>query len=149
MKNHYHLLLSPLVEDGIALFMKKVNAGYSKYFNEKYERVGTLWQGRHKKILIERNTHFIYIPFYIHLNPLDYVMPEWRTGGVREPQRALRYLEKYRWSSHLDYLGEKNFPSLIERSLLAETLDTRARYEREIISIITDPLLAASGDALE
>lgn len=149
MKNHYHLLLSPLVENGIALFMKKLNGGYSKYFNERYERVGTLWQGRHKKILIERDAHFIYIPYYIHLNPLDYVMPEWRTGTIRDPGRALRHLEEYRWSSHLDYIGTKNFPSLIESSLLAETFGTRTRYEQEIRSIITDPSQAEDSNALE
>ncbi len=38
MKNHYHLLLSPVVENGIALFIKKLNGGYSRYFNEKNER---------------------------------------------------------------------------------------------------------------
>ena len=149
MKNHYHLLLSPRVEDGIALFMKKLNMGYTKYFNEKYERTGTLWQGRHKKILIERDAHFIYIPYYIHLNPLDYVMPEWRGGNVRSPAQALKHLGDYRWSSHLDYLGVRNFPSLIERPLLAEMLGTRIRYEREIRTIITDPFLAASSEDLE
>lgn len=149
MKNHYHLLLSPRIENGIALFMKKLNGGYSKYFNEKYERVGALWQGKHKKILVERDAHFIYIPYYIHLNPLDYVMPEWRDGRVRNPAQALKHLGNYRWSSHLDFLGVRNFPSLIERRTVADMLGPRTQYEREIRAIITDPFLAAGSEDLE
>ena len=42
MPNHYHLLLSPVRENGIPLFMKKLNMGYAKYFNEKYSRDGAL-----------------------------------------------------------------------------------------------------------
>ncbi len=77
MRNHYHLLVSELVEKGISSFMHKFNMGYTKYFNERYERSGVLWQGKHRRVLIERDAHFLYIPFYIHLNPLDYSHPEW------------------------------------------------------------------------
>mgnify|MGYP000745955618 CR=1 FL=1 len=115
MNNHYHLLLSEIEENGISRFMQKLNMGYAKYFNEKYKRVGTLWQGKYKKILIERDAHFMYIPYYIHLNPLDYSHPEWREGKVRNVQKALESLRQYRWSSHLDYLGIKNFPSISNR----------------------------------
>ena len=68
MKNHYHLLLSELVENGMSLFLRKLNVGYAKSFNEKYERVGTLFQGRTKKILIENDAHFNYI---IALHPSE------------------------------------------------------------------------------
>ena len=71
MPNHYHLMLAPKIENGIPLFMQKVNMGYSKYFNQKYEREGALFQGRYKNILITNNTHFLNLQFYIHFNPLD------------------------------------------------------------------------------
>lgn len=61
MANHYHLLLSELVEGGITLFLRKLNIGYAKYFNERHGRQGTLFQSRTKKILIERHAHFLYI----------------------------------------------------------------------------------------
>lgn len=149
MKNHYHLLVSEVVERGISLFMKKLNMGYTKYFNEKYHRSGALWQGKHKRVGIERDAHFLYIPYYIHLNPLDYKKPEWRTGDVRDPRSALAYLEKYRWSSHLDYLGIHNFPSVIHQNELRPLLGTRDSYEREITNIITNPSLAGGGNAIE
>jgi putative transposase len=149
MPNHYHLLLSPRTENGIALFMKKVNMGYSKYFNEKYERTGSLWQGKYKKLLIERDAHFLYIPYYIHLNPLDLAFPEWREGKVRDAGKALAYLSRYRWSSHLDYLGDKNFPSLLQRRTLQGILGSGERYEREIANIIGDPEVASGSERIE
>jgi putative transposase len=149
MDNHYHLLLSEAREGGIGLFLQKLNMGYAKYFNEKYKRTGVLWQGPSKKILIARDAHFLHIPFYIHLNPLDYSMPEWRKGAVRNAKKALAELATYRWSSHLDYLGVKNFPSLTEREFLGEVLGGKKRYEKEMCDIIADPQVAAESAILE
>lgn len=149
MTNHYHLLVSEAIENGIPLFMKKLNMGYSKYFNERYERSGALWQGKYRKVLIARDGHFLYIPFYIHLNPLDFVMPEWREGGVQNVKEALKHLEEYRWSSHLDYLGVRNFPSITRRDELQELLGTRTTYEKMITEIISDPILASGESAVE
>ena len=142
MPNHYHLLLSPLVENGIPLFMKKLSMGYTKYFNERYGRSGALWQGKYKKILIEHEAHFLYIPYYIHLNPLDLAFPEWRTGQVKDSKVALEYLRNYRWSSHLDYSGTRNFPSLTDRVSILPMLGSRRDYEREIANIISAPEIA-------
>jgi putative transposase len=149
MRNHYHFLLSPLVDNGVSLFMKKLNMGYAKYFNEKYERSGSLWQGKYKKILVSRDAHFMYLPYYIHLNALDATHPNWRLGTVTKPAEALEELRKYRWSSHLDYLGESNFPSLTQREFLSDILGTSAEYEKEIKHIITSPSLASGSDQFE
>src|SRR3989344_4263827 len=142
MKNHYHLLLSPNTENDISAFMQKLNMGYSKYFNDKYERSGVLWQGIFKKIHVTRDAHFMYIPYYIHLNPLDFIHPEWRAGAIKNPGQALAFLREYRWSSHLDYLGVKNFPSVIYPVQLAGVLGNRSQYEREIRDVISSPHLA-------
>lgn len=149
MQNHYHLLLSPAIENGISGFMKKLNMGYTKYFNEKYKRSGTLWQGKHKKILIERHAHFLFIPYYIHLNPLDAVMPEWREGGIKNVSKAIEFLAGYRWSSHLDYIGLRNFPSITEREFLLESMGGRQKYQKEIRFILTSPESASGSGAIE
>ena len=149
MLNHYHLLVSEIVEGGISLFMQKLNMGYTKYFNERYERSGTLWQGKYRKIRIERDAHFLYIPFYIHLNPLDYTHSGWRNGEVKNSQFALKSLSEYRWSSHLDYLGKRNFPSIIRKNDIADVIGTRSQYERVIGEIISDPFLAQDSELIE
>ncbi len=149
MKNHYHFLVSERVEGGVALFMKKLNMGYAKYFNEKYKRSGSLWQGKHRRVLIGRDANFQYIPFYIHLNPLDYSHPGWRKGEAKDVRGALESLLAYRWSSHLDYLGVRNFPSIIRTDVLGPILGGRKQYESAIADIIRDPFIASGGESLE
>jgi putative transposase len=149
MHNHYHLLLSEAGENGISRFMHKFNMGYAKYFNEKYERSGVLWQGPSKKIRLVHDAHLMYIPYYIHLNPLDFKYPQWRMGGVKKPQQALDYLRAYRWSSHLDYSRIHNFPSITTSDLLRGILGNEKQYEKEIRAIITNPQLAAQSELIE
>lgn len=139
MSNHYHLLVSPLVEDGVSKFMKKLNMGYAKYFNERYERSGALWQGKYKSVPIETDAHFLYIPFYIHFNPLDLTShKKWREQNISDKQKAAEHLKKYRWSSHLDYLGIKNFPSLTQRDELAEIFKESGGYKKLVNSMLKD-----------
>lgn len=137
MNNHYHLLLSEVKESGISLFLQKFNMGYAKYFNEKYTRTGALWQGKTKKILIEKDGHYLHIPYYIHLNPLDYSFPEWRSGTVQDTAKAIEQLASYRWSSFLDYCGQRNFPSVIDTKLLKGLLGMQRQQHAEIRKIIS------------
>jgi len=133
MPNHYHLLLSPIVEDGVSKFMRKLNMAYAKYFNIKNERRGTLFESRYKSILVEEEKHFLYLPYYIHMNPLDLHAPEWREGRMFRPKEAMSFLKQYRWSSFLDYVGMKNFPSVTSRSFLQEILGQPKKYEKELM----------------
>jgi putative transposase len=151
MPNHYHLLLSPVDDNlgNLSRFMKKLNMGYARYFNEKHDRSGYLWQGKYKKIHVNREAHFNYIPYYIHLNPLDLCNPKWRTGSVQDSRKALLDLEKYRWSSHLDYMGVKNFPSLITTNLLQNILGDQEAYTDNLKRIISSPELARESDSIE
>lgn len=149
MGNHYHLLVSEREEAGISAFMRKLNMGYAKYFNEKYKRSGVLWQGPYKKILIRRDAHFLYIPFYIHLNPLDYLSKEWRSGRFKNPARAIEYLREYRWCSLRDYMNFKNFPSILNTSLLKDALGSSDRQAKIIKEIISTPQIAAGSKELE
>src|SRR3989344_2313649 len=149
MPNHYHILATPLQDGALSFFMQKLNMGYAKYFNEKYERTGVLWQGTFRKIPIIRDAHFGYIPYYIHLNPLDLTHPQWRSGSLRDYTSAFISLGKYRWSSYFDYNGIRNFPSLLYTSELRAVLGTKKNQEGEIRSIISDPELAQASDILE
>ncbi|MEK7590358.1 MAG: transposase [Patescibacteria group bacterium] len=132
MPNHYHLMLRPLFDDGVARFMKKLNMGYARYFNEKYQRSGALFQGRYKSIAINDEAHFIHLPYYIHLNPLDLITPEWRERELKDYKKAIEFLNSYRWSSHLDYLGKKNFPSLTSREFLLQFFDGSKEYQKSV-----------------
>ncbi len=147
MPNHYHLLLEQVRPNGIVKFMQKLGTAYTMYFNQKYERVGSLFQGRFKAVHVSRDDHFIHLPFYIHANPLDLIY-----GGSTSID-SMEYLKKYRWSSFPDYIGIKNFPSVTSREFLLEFfggekeyrkateqwLTERNEHEREIADLIIDP----------
>lgn len=132
MPNHYHLLLQSVAKNGVSRFMKKLNMGYSRYFNIKHERTGTLFEGRFKSVPIENEAHFIYIPYYIHLNPLDIIAPEWRQRKIYNLKKVHDYLNSYRWSSHLDYCGRKNFPSVTQRKFLLDVFEGETCYEKAV-----------------
>jgi putative transposase len=121
MPNHYHLFSCPKIEDGLAKFHQKFGTGFTNFFNMKYKRSGVLFQGKYKRVPVTSDAQASHLICYIHSNPLNIWKPNWREKGltVLEIQNALRFLEKeYRWSSHLDYLGIKNFPSLIDINFL-------------------------------
>lgn len=107
--------------------------GYAKYFNEKYKRSGALFQGRYKIVPITKEAHFIHIPYYIHLNPLDLEVPTWRERKIRTSDVLMieKFLGEYRWSSYLDYIGEKNFPSVTQREFLQKFLGTPEQYKKD------------------
>src|SRR3989344_7435434 len=78
MNNHFHLIIEPLSDIGVTEFMRKLGTGYTNYFNQKYERSGVLFQGKFKAVMLESESHFVHIPYYIHCNPLDYKFRSWR-----------------------------------------------------------------------
>jgi len=152
MPNHYHLMLRQLVDGGITLFMRKFGTGFTNYFNIKYDRVGSLFQGKFKAVHIEKQAHLLYLPHYIHLNPLDLYMPEWRDRKIRNVAKALKFLETYRWSSYPDIIGKKNFPSVSQRKFLNEMYGspTSEVYRNEIKEWLDDfDLAALEGVTLE
>lgn len=128
MSNHYHLLLSSAKDNSIPLFMQKLDMGYTKYFNEKNERRGALFEAKYKRVHIEDSGHFLHIPFYIHMNPLDMIMPKWRERALKSTRAARSYLEKYHWSSHRDYLGISTFPHVLYQDFLRECFDESGGY---------------------
>ncbi|OGY67554.1 MAG: hypothetical protein A3H63_00835 [Candidatus Harrisonbacteria bacterium RIFCSPLOWO2_02_FULL_45_10c] len=131
MPNHFHLFIRQKNGSGISRFIQKLSIGYSMYFNKKYKRIGPLFQGKFKAVLVNQDKHFIHLPFYIHLNPLDLVAPEWRERKIKDLQVSLNFLNSYRWSSYLDYIGQKNFPSVTQREFLLNFFDGPKNYKSQ------------------
>jgi putative transposase len=128
MPNHFHLVLEQLEDGGITKFMRKLGTGYTMYFNKKYERSGVLFQGKFKAIRIEREEYLLHLCRYIHLNPLRLIRPDWKERGVGDCLAARYFLERYRWSSFIDCIGGKNFPSVIHADLLRTYFGTPEGY---------------------
>jgi putative transposase len=68
LPNHFHLILKQTAEGGISEFMKRVNGGYTQFFNFHNQRNGFLFQGRFKSIHIDSNKYLLYLSAYINGN---------------------------------------------------------------------------------
>ncbi len=68
LPNHYHLILIPLVNNGISEFIKRVSGGYTSYYNERNNRNGVLFQGKYKKVHINTDEQYEYLFAYVNEN---------------------------------------------------------------------------------
>lgn len=93
MENHFHLQLRQKESNDIERFMRALSTRYVKYFNEKNQRIGPLFQGRYKGVLIEKEEYLLHLSRYIHLNPKEII------GRGKN-------LVSYPWSSYSYYLGK-------------------------------------------
>ena len=95
MPNHFHLMLKQSTKYGMAKFMQSILTKYVRYFNQKYKRVGGLFQSVYKTVHVVQENQFTYLTKYIHRNPL----PD-------NPTRShLEGLWEYKYSSYGNYLG--------------------------------------------
>jgi len=110
MSNHFHLLLRPLTEKGIPLFMQKVSTGYSMYFNKKNDRSGTLIQGKFKSRWIDTDVYFRRALNYIHANAAELYEPGWKQGNIKNKKVLKKKLLAYPFSSLSLYVEDKPHP---------------------------------------
>jgi putative transposase len=113
MSNHVHLLMTPSTPEGCGAFMHAVSQRYAHYYNRRYQRTGTLWEGRFRSCVVESSRYLLACYRYIELNPV-------RAGLVSEAR-------KYRWSSHLANMSACTDP-LVTAHAEFLALD-RATYE--------------------
>lgn len=105
MPNHFHLLLTPLVDGGISKFMLKLQTGYSMYFNKKNDRVGPLFQGTFKSKHIVDDLYLKYIYAYTHLNPAKLKNPNWKTQSKNFLNQLKKFIAEYPYSSLQEYIS--------------------------------------------
>jgi putative transposase len=113
MPNHFHLLLSPKTETSLSLFMQKIATSYSMYFNRRYERTGSLFEGKFKAEFVNEDRYLKYLYSYIHLNPVKLVQSDWREVGIKNLSQVTNYLNQYPYSSYVDVVGMKREESVI------------------------------------
>lgn len=102
MPNHFHLNVKQREIDSMQRFMKCLATNYSMYFNNRYDRVGSLFQGAYKAVLIEEDDYLIHTTRYIHINPVVL------KGSHPQKGETLKRLQEYDYSSYADYLGKRN-----------------------------------------
>lgn len=98
MSNHYHILVET-PEANLSKGMRQLNGVYTQYINRRHGRVGHLFQGRFKGILVQKDAYLLELARYIVLNPV-------RAGMVKDP-------DEWPWSSYRATVGlTKNVPFL-------------------------------------
>jgi len=93
MPNHYHFLVEEK-RTPIAKLMGRLFTSYSLYFNKKYNRQGPLFQDRFKSKLVQKESYFLEVSRYIHLNP-------YKSAMTKNP-------EEYKYSSLREYLNNSS-----------------------------------------
>jgi putative transposase len=93
--NHYHLLLRQLAENSIEKFMHKLGSGYTNFFNIKYKRSGSLFEGSFKSVEIDSEEHLLYVSAYVN--------------GNAQIHGLIPDASEYKWCSYPEYLGKSDF----------------------------------------
>ncbi len=131
MPNHYHLLIREITHGGISLFMQKIG-GYSLYFNEQYDRSGSLFQSRYKCVEIKTDAQLFAAFNYVHTNPVELIEPMWKKQQVKYFNKANDFLKNYENSSYRDYIGIPTFPNTTSREFFLEIFNREKGCRKEI-----------------
>lgn len=120
--NHYHLLVQPLVEGGLSLFMQKFGAGYTLYFNDKHKRTGALFQGRFKARRVTSDGDLLRMSAYVNVNNKVHQLSPSRAKLVR--------------SSMEEYVEGKK--GICDTALVLEHFRSRSAYDKFAKATIKD-----------
>ena len=116
MPNHIHLAIQ-VRKVPLSRIMQNLCFRYTQWVNRRQHRVGHLFQGRYKAILVDADSYLLELVRYLHLNPV-------RAGMAQSP-------EDYSWSSHLAYLAKKKLPWLMKDWVLSQFSARRSPATKE------------------
>ena len=133
MTNHVHLLLTPPDEGAPATLMRELGQCYVQYFNRRYGRTGTLWEGRFRSCLVESAGYVLACYRYIEMNPVEVGMAGFPLA--------------YPWSSHAENIGARAADMVaphVEYAALASTRESRHAAYRGLFAVPRDPEFVAA-----
>ena len=119
--NHFHLILEQLVEGGISEFMKRLGGGYTGYFNKKYTRSGSLFQGVFKDVHIDTNEYLLHVSSYVNLNDRVHQL-----GG--ETPKLVRSMSS--WGEYTD----KRIKGICEKDIILGQFKNIKEYKKFALS---------------
>jgi len=138
MPNHYHLLVEELQERGVSKFMHKFGNGYVHYFNDKYQRSGSLFGGPFKAVLVENELYLQYLLIYINvLNPGQLIEPKLKEEGIHDMESIIKFANEYPWSTHQEYSGKRG-SIIIDKGMLGEMFQDSEKYREFAWQVLSD-----------
>ena len=133
MPNHFHLEVQQVGVKDLENFMRCLIIKYTMYFNKKYKRVGTLFQGRYKAVCIFGEERLIDLSLYIHRNPIELLVED-------QP------LESYPWSSYPAYVGNHQVKWLNKDIILLNFGNVKSYRSLVESSVGSDPRRGSDPD---
>jgi len=126
MQNHFHFFVKQKDQNSIDKFMNSLCTRYTMYFNKKYKRVGSLYQGVYKAVLIKNENQFLHLSRYIHKQALAF-QGQALEGWTKQPSSYMDYIGKRKteWvkpDEVLSYFSKEN-PSLSYQAFVKEQDD--------------------------
>ncbi len=115
MPNHIHICVEQIAESGVSKYMQRVLAAYAKYYNEKYQYTGHLFQSKFGRVLVEDNDQLLYLSAYIHKNQRE--LKGWKN---------IEHL--YPWSSLSDCVKDNRWGELFQPSIFLGQFDSGDHY---------------------
>lgn len=132
MTNHVHLLLTPSTEYGIGKSIQMLGRYYVQYFNEKYGRTGTLWEGRYKSTLVDTEEYLLICHRYIELNPVrakmvdhpaEHPWSSYRCNAIGQPDPLIRNHDIYKEMGSTDDERRRAYRALFDREVTDKQLE--------------------------
>ena len=115
--NHYHFILRQVYDNGVSEFMRRVNGGYTSYFNGKYERTGSLFAGTFKAKHIGTNEYLLHVSAYVNLN-----------NRVHEINGQDSTLIRSSWGMYTENKSDHAGPTIVGDIILGQ-FNTRSEYK--------------------
>ncbi len=107
LSNHVHFTLVQPAAKGIQKFIHRLLTGYVRYFNNKYQRKGHLFEGRFQARHLKDDRDLEIVTRYVNVNPLSVFQPDWKERGIVNLDKAVLFLKQYPWSSYPDFIGDR------------------------------------------
>ncbi len=119
--NHFHFILGQVTDKGISEFMRRLGGGYTWYYNNKYKRSGSLFQGRFKSVHIDSNEYLLHVSSYVNLNDRAHQL-----GG----STAKLVRSRSSWGEYTD-AGSKG---ICEKEIILGQFTSSAEYKKFALS---------------
>ena len=123
MSNHFHLIIET-PKANLSEFMRQFNISYTGYYNRRHRRIGHLYQGRFKAIVVDKDSYLLELSRYVHLNPIRI-----KAKAQRAQTDRIQEISRYQWSSLPGYLDRKRKVSWITyEAVLGYVGESRQKY---------------------
>lgn len=142
MPNHFHLILQQHTVDGVTKLLIRVMTTYVLYFNKRYKRVGYLFQGPYRAVIVKDDSYLLHLSRYIHLNPIELT----RGPLVNYPYSSYPYFLRLKRAG---WVKPKIILDYFDKSKLLPFLDHYPSYQEFVEKYPGDPIEIIGNLALE